>query len=119
MSEEADRIDPAITRALQAAAARGVDVPRVGVIVELAARTVVPDGTGDPAARLVELEQQTRAAQQGLIDHLDRIGVRGTPIRLTLANAVVVDLTADQVASVAARPDVRRLVRADSQHVIT
>lgn len=118
MNDELDRVDPAITRALQAEAARGVAEPRVGVIVELTGKPA-PAGTGDPAARLVELERETRAAQQDLVEHLRRIGVSGPPQQLTLANAVVVTLTADQVRSVAARPGIRRLVLAESRHVTT
>ncbi|MCY7340632.1 MAG: hypothetical protein LH603_01890 [Pseudonocardia sp.] len=116
MTDEPGHIDPAITRALRAEAANGVATPRVRVIVELADKAA-PGGAGDPAARFVELERVTRVLQQDLIDHLAHLGVQGTPQLLTLANAVVVNLTEDEVTSVAGRHGVRRLILAETRHV--
>ncbi len=113
------KVDSAITRALAAQSAQGVADPRVLVIIEHTRRPKATEGVGDPAPRLAAFEREVLVLQQGLLDHLEQLGVRATAKLLTLANAIVVPLAEDEVRSVAEHPDVRQLLLAEAQHVVT
>jgi hypothetical protein len=113
------KVDGAVLRQLEAQTARGVAEPRVDVVVQLTKGAPIQETVGDSAAGLNALEQQVRASQQGLLDHLRQLGAPGPTRQLTLTNAVVVQLTENQVRAVAERPDVRRLVLAEAQRVTT
>ena len=119
MTSDDGTVDPGVWRALESRATQGAKEARVAVLVQLAPPARVPEGSGDPGARLTTLERETEELQRDLMEHLDRLGVTSPPRTLALANAVAVELTAEQIRSVAQRPDVRRIVPAEPKHVAT
>ncbi|WP_345377654.1 hypothetical protein [Pseudonocardia yuanmonensis] len=91
----------------------------MGVVIQLAAPTPVPEADGDPNARLDAVQREMELLQRDLLEHLDRAGVASRPRPLGLVNAVAVDLTGEEIRSVAQRSDVRRIVLAEPRHVAT
>ncbi|WP_433503819.1 hypothetical protein ACQP04_29625 [Pseudonocardia halophobica] len=119
MTSDDATVDPGVWQAFESRATQGPEEARVAVLVQLVPPARVAERSGDPSARLTTLERETEELQRDLLGHLDRLGVTSPPRTLTLANAVAVELTAEQIRSVAQRPDVRRIVPAEPKHVAT
>ena len=100
---DSDKIQPVLLEELTRLRAEGRRDQLVDVIVSVA-------GTRDGRLRdAAALEADARASQAPLRARLDAMGVRGyTP--LTLANAVEVKLTPDQVLEIATEPSVVAVV---------
>jgi hypothetical protein len=113
-----DKIDPALAQELDRLAARGQADQHLPVIIEHVEPASVT-GEGDPGTQISELEQRVRERQSGILQQLRDLGVGGTPRQLTLANAVVAELTRSQVEEISAHPDVKRIRLSRMEKVTT
>jgi hypothetical protein len=102
------KIDPALAKELDRLAANGLADQPVPVIIEHVEPASVT-GQGDPDTQISELQQQVRERQSGLLEQLRDLGVSGTPRQLSLANAIVAELTRSQIEEISAHPDVKRI----------
>ena len=113
-----DKIDPSLAQELDRLAAKGQTDQRVPVIIEHVGPASVT-GEGDPGTQLSELEQRVRELQSGILKQLRDLRVGGHPRQLTLANAVVAELTPAQVEAISAHSDVKRIRLARMEKVTT
>lgn len=113
-----DKIDPALAQELDRLAANGQADQRVPVIIEHVESASVT-GEGDPDTQISELQQQVRERQSGILEQLRDLGVSGTPRQLSLANAIVAELTRSQIEAISAHPDVKRIHSSRMEKVTT
>jgi hypothetical protein len=110
-----EKIDADVLRTLDRLAEDAGD-PRVLVIVAQQAPAATP---GEKERIDFDiLDERGMDLQRGILDQLGRMGVREVR-RLRLANAVVAELTREQILELAKRPDVRRIHLARPEQVTT
>jgi hypothetical protein len=113
-----DKIDPALAQEFDRLAASGLADQQLPVIIEHVEPASVT-GEGDPGTQISDLEQHVHELQGGILQQLRNLGVRGTPRQLTLANAVVAELTRSQIEEISAHPDVKRIHLSRMEKVTT
>ncbi len=113
-----NKIDSALARELDRLAAGGLSDRPVPVIIEHI-EPATATGEGDPSVRMSDLEERVRELQSGILERLRDLGVSEAPRQLTLANAVVTELTRNQVEEISAHPNVRRIHLSRQEKVTT
>jgi hypothetical protein len=106
-------IDPNLAEEIRRVQAEGDPHRRIPALIELSEPLEVP-----PGAQMAELERRARERQAGVVEHLSRLGVSSGVQRSTLANAVSVALTPEEIAEIARRDDVR-VIRLDRAEQVT
>ena len=106
-------IDPNLAEEIRRVQAAGGQHRRIPVLIELSEPAEAP-----PGGRLDDLERRARERQAGVVEQLSRLGLGASVRQSTLANAVSVQLTPEEIAQIAERDDVR-MIRFDRAEQVT